>query len=272
MSSESALLQIILYILGQEKGSAIEIGKEFLNMETAEALDLLVDEKLIFDKKDIENGGIILRIVNWDKLWNFFIEKYDHVTDPYGKEKQMTIIREAIVKKALKQENKEISISLSELGEEDKEHINFAHTIQDLADDSFLIIKDIKLPLSGESEFKIEITGDLSRFAEEEKSPDQKEKTGQQKFRFSNGVLFRDSVDNTLAVKNENTQEYRLLKLALSLPIGERIDAVSDGLEMSFRQIYDTAMRLNEKINKIFGVKDFFVIDSQNKHVIRSVE
>jgi hypothetical protein len=58
----------------------------------------------------------------------------------------------------------------------------------------------------------------------------------------------------------------------MNLPVKERIDALSDDLELTFRQTYDTARRLNEKIKSTFGIDNFFETDMTNKLVRRIVE
>lgn len=95
---------------------------------------------------------------------------------------------------------------------------------------------------------------------------------GSVKFRFSNGVLFRDFSDEVLIFKDENEQEFRVIKTAMNLPINERIDALTDNMELTFRQLYDTARRLNEKIKTTFGRENFFETDSTNKLVRRVIE
>ena len=62
------------------------------------------------------------------------------------------------------------------------------------------------------------------------------------------------------------------MKFTLELPVGERIDALTDELDMTFRQIYDTARRLNEKIKNTFKIDSFFALDSQDKNITRAVE
>lgn len=92
------------------------------------------------------------------------------------------------------------------------------------------------------------------------------------KFKFSEGVLFRDFADGVLLFKNENDQEFILIKTAMGLPINEKIDAMTEQIDLKPRQIYDTAKRLNTKIKDTFGINDFFAIDFTNKYVKRVVE
>lgn len=101
---------------------------------------------------------------------------------------------------------------------------------------------------------------------------DQKKKVPSGKLRFNSGVLFRDFCDRVLIIDGENTLEYRLLKFAMEHPVGKRIDQATEDLDMRGRQIYDTAGRLNDKIEKIFEIEDFFQRDSKNKHVKRTVD
>lgn len=104
------------------------------------------------------------------------------------------------------------------------------------------------------------------------KSNLEKEPFPSPKFRFNQGVLFRDFCSEILRIEGENTQEYRLLDTAIALPIEERIDAATENLEMEWRQLYDTARRLNDKIKNTFKIDNFFCIDYQNKKMHRAVE
>lgn len=98
-------------------------------------------------------------------------------------------------------------------------------------------------------------------------------------FRFDKGVLFRDG--NTTVLKfNENDLEYNLLIVSFDIPFGERIDLVSSGdaleqlKEPEFRdwkQLYDTARRLNTKIEKEFKIKNFLTIYTEDKFLVRNV-
>src|SRR3989338_3990793 len=92
------------------------------------------------------------------------------------------------------------------------------------------------------------------------------------RFRFNQGVLFRDFCNEVLIIKGENTQEYRLLDTTIALPVRERIDVLTENIEMEWRQLYDTARRLNDKIKYLFKIDGFFHIDFQNKKLHRTVE
>jgi hypothetical protein len=92
------------------------------------------------------------------------------------------------------------------------------------------------------------------------------------KFRFDQGVLFRDFCDTVLKIGGENTLEYRLVQTALKTPVGEKIDTLTDELEMEWRQLYDTAKRLNDKIKTAFKVDEYFQIDYQNKNIRKTIE
>jgi len=90
-------------------------------------------------------------------------------------------------------------------------------------------------------------------------------------FHFKDGVLFRDHCSEVMTIRNENNLQYKLLRCAFSLPIGEQLDGVTDDLDMSGRQIPDTARHLNEEIEKVFGIS-LFEIDYPNKSAKRIVE
>ncbi len=93
----------------------------------------------------------------------------------------------------------------------------------------------------------------------------------ERQFHFKNGILFRDHCGEVMTFKNENSLQYKLLRCAFSLPIGEQLDGATDDLDMSGRQIPDTARHLNEEIEKVFGIS-LFVHDYPNKWAKRIVE
>lgn len=90
------------------------------------------------------------------------------------------------------------------------------------------------------------------------------------KFRFTEGILFRDFENGILKFLDEKDKEFTLISTAMSLPVGERIDTFNT--EMEFRKMYDTARRLNEKIKEKFKIDKFFETDFANKYVKRLVE
>ncbi len=98
------------------------------------------------------------------------------------------------------------------------------------------------------------------------------ESTKVPKFRFSEGILFRDFEDSVLKFLDEKDKEFALISTAMSLPVGERIDAANRNIEMEPRTLYDTARRLNEKIKETFNIDKFFENDFTNKYVKRLVE
>lgn len=104
------------------------------------------------------------------------------------------------------------------------------------------------------------------------KSDDNESETRTPKFHFDQGVMFRDFCDTVLKIKGENTLEYRLVQTALKTPVGEKIDTLTDDLEMDWRQLYDTAKRLNDKIKIAFKISDYFQIDYQNKNIRKTIE
>ncbi len=96
--------------------------------------------------------------------------------------------------------------------------------------------------------------------------------SGAPKFRLSQGVLFRDFCNDIIIFKDENGQDFRVVKATMGLPVNERIDALTDDLDLTFRQLYDTARRINGKVKAIFGIDNFFETDWTNKVIKRVVE
>lgn len=90
-------------------------------------------------------------------------------------------------------------------------------------------------------------------------------------FRFYKGMLHRDGCDPVVAFA-EDTQEFTLLRVAMEHPAGERIDAVTDGIGMNLRSLYDAARRINKKIKDAFGIDGFFRTEWSDRYIERVVE
>lgn len=235
---------------------------------------------------DSEKGtvyNINFTVRSWEKLDNFGEEEYNKiVTEPYGKEKQLKITKEVIIDKALELENTQFRIDDDDLGYPDKEHIVILEMLDELQKEGFLESLGCNFYIdTGDFECDIKLLKDLKELKAEKAKKDgskkqktipKNEQTQSPKFRFNQGVMFRDFCNEILIIKGENTQEYRLLDTAIALPIGERIDALTENIEMEWRQLYDTARRLNGKIKDIFKIDNFFQIDFQNKKLHRTVE
>jgi hypothetical protein len=92
------------------------------------------------------------------------------------------------------------------------------------------------------------------------------------KFRFIEGVLYRDGMDGILKFFEKDLQ-YNVLKIAFTKPFGERIDMAVGGLDCEkYKQLYDAARAINEKVDKEFRIKDFFQMDYPSMSIKRNVE
>jgi hypothetical protein len=220
---------------------------------------------------------------SWEKLDNFGEEEYNKiVTEPYGKEKQLKITREAIIDKAIRLENIQFRIDYGDFGYSNKEHIVIFEVLDELQKEGLIEPLGCSFYIdTGDFECDIKLLKDLKELKAERVKNDEGKKqestpkskpTPSPKFRFKQGVLFRDFCNDILIVKGENTKEYRLLDTAIALPVGERIDLVTEYIDMEWRQLYDTARRLNDKIKGLFEIDNFFHIDFQNKKIHRTVE
>lgn len=280
MAVSSGVLQTILYILSQDERPVIEFDKDLQNIDSLETLDLLEEKKLICGRMDVEvdnvlykGGSIVFGVANRDKLRDFCIEFYDQVDEPYGKEKQKRLVKEAILKKASKLENDVVIITRADLTVHENEHINLLLTIQDLVNDGFITVENLNLPVYSNGEVRVKLMDGWMEIEDNNKqnlSTDTKS-INTPKFRFSNNVLFRDLSDEVLRFDRENSHEFQLMRVAFEVPINERIDTILEKLDMSFRQIYDTANRVNDKIEDRFKVSGFFEIDYKNKYIKRVV-
>jgi|GEM_PF-3971898 len=281
MAVSSGVLQTILYILSQDERPVVEFGKDLQNIDSLEVLDLLEKKSLIFGRIDVEvdnvlykGGSIVFGVANRDKLWNFYIECLDHVDEPYGKEKQKKLVKEAILKKASRLENDVVTITRADLTVHDNEHLNLLLTIQDLVDDNFVAIENLNLSVYDNSEVRVRLIEGWVKLEDSNKknSSTDAKLINTPKFRFSNNVLFRDLSDEVLRFDRENSHEFQLMRVAFEVPINERIDTILEKLDMDFRQIYDTANRVNKKIEDKFKVSNFFKIDYKNRYIKRVVE
>ncbi|MBI4117687.1 MAG: hypothetical protein HY453_01230 [Parcubacteria group bacterium] len=166
--------------------------------------------------------------------------------------------------------------------EESLSKVEIKQIFQKLADEQG-VVELLRTPYSfdvviGEDQdvYKFNLTdiGKFQKYLDElkRKSSDKQADTRTPMFRFNQGVLFRDFCDTILKIGGENTFEYRLIQTALRTPVGEKIDTLTDELEMDWRQLYDTAKRLNDKIKSTFKIADFFMIDYQNKNIKKTIE
>lgn len=166
--------------------------------------------------------------------------------------------------------------------EESLSKVEIKQIFQKLADEQG-VIELLRTPYSfdvviGEDQdvykFNVPNIEKLQKYLDElkRKSADKQADMPTPRFRFDKGILFRDFCDTVLKIGGENTLEYRLVQTALKTSVGEKIDTLTDELEMEWRQLYDTAKRLNDKIKTAFKVDEFFQIDYQNKNVRKTIE
>ncbi len=239
-------------------------------------LDTPKDDLENFDPSKTADKGtfytISFTVNDWQKLEDFGINEFNNlITEPYGKDKQLQIVKEAIIKKAVQLENTKFRLSNDDISDKENKHIVIFPALKDLEKEKFL-------KLAGDTDFQIKTGGWACDIELLKGLKRQKEKTAKKKgqalspkFRFDQGVLFRDFCDKVLIIKRERTQEYDLLRVAMSLPIMERIDASTEDLELDWRHLYDTARRLNDKIKNVFKIDNFFQTDFENKKVHRTV-
>ena len=228
-------------------------------------------------------------VVSWKKIDDYGEEKFnDFTVEPYGDEKQKRIVKDIIIEKALELENTKFKISSYNFKSDDIKHIAFLKILDKLEEEKFIKTKEVFFEVGSQRlwpffEADIEILESYESlkkvnnaiekiFGKREKKENNDFTQQVPRFYYNQGILHRDFCKEVLIIKGENTQEYRLLDIAFNLPINERIDALTDGVEMKWRQVYDTARRLNEKIKETFKVDNFFEIDFENKKLCRTVE
>ena len=90
-------------------------------------------------------------------------------------------------------------------------------------------------------------------------------------FRVHQGVLYRDGCD-VVEVFKEDSHEYTALRASLVAPIGDRIDKMSELVDIEWKPLCDAARRVNEKVERRFHVKNFFSIDYKNQAIVRNVD
>lgn len=237
--------------------------------ELANTYPKLTDEGIVYD--------IIFTVKDWQKLDEFGVNEFNNlITEPYGKDKQLQIVKEVIIKKALQLENTKFRLSNNDISKSDNEHVVMFPALKNLEKEKFL-------KQTGDTDFQIktgdwacdiELLKDLKGLKAQtaKNAESKKQSVSSPKFRFNQGVLFRDCCNEVLLITGERTQEYTLLSVAMSLPIMERIDATTESVELSWRELYDTARRLNSKIKQTFKIDNFFQIDFENKYLHRAVE
>jgi hypothetical protein len=225
------------------------------------------------DKGTLYN--ISFTVKDWKKLDEFGIKEFNNlITEPYGKDKQLQIVKTAIIKKVLQLENTKFRLSKSDITGDDKEHIVIFETLKDLEKEKFLKLTgntnfDIK---TGDWACGIELLKDLKELKGQTGERQKSDSASSPKFHFNQGVLFRDFCNEVLIIKGEDSKEYTLLTVAMFQPVMTRIDAETDDVEMDWRRLYDAARRLNDKIKNVFDIDNFFQLDFENKKLWRVVE
>ena len=260
-------------LYGSREKDALSFPKGKLKPPCIRMLQDLEKRKII--KNLSLDPDISFEMINWSGLDEYGIASLkDLVTEPYGFEKQCRVVKEVITKKAQELDNPKYAIDSSDFILHGGDHIQIFEVIKALKKEKFLKAHSFWFTPDGEFEIKIELLGDYHppQKKEESKPPVKIKAECTRKFHFKDGVLFRDHVDAVLIFKNENSLQYKLLNSAFSLPVDERLDGLTDGLDMSGRQIPDTAGEINKKIQDAFGVSGFFETDYPNKSAKRIVE
>lgn len=172
-------------------------------------------------------------------MHDYYSDIYENdVVDPYGPDKQIAVVKKLIIEKSERLENAKMSINGDDFEKDVRRHIYLIKTVKGLAEKKFIEIKSMELPPFTDVIFKIKLIGDINGEQKNDKNEREDKKDEEvvkdsavadsPKFRFSNGVLFRDFTDNVLVIKKEDSFEHQLLRFALSAPVGERIDAMSE--------------------------------------------
>ncbi len=261
----------------------IQLEAEFQNNQFKIFLKRLENRKLI---KDLEINNIPkteaykikFEIVNWDALESFAQYAFDDlVEDPYGTDRQSSIVANRILEKALELDSILFTITEADFDSHEREHIQFINTFNVLAQQKFIFQREFTYYLTDRTFlFKILIFKNLDEYKKElnkESAETSKQEKEKQKLTFKNSILKGGWSDNELRIKSENSFEYQILRTALNSPLGEKIDCTTESIDISkFQKIYDTALRLNNKIEKSLDIKDFFDIDYSNKNIMRTVE
>ena len=275
--------QLLSEIYGMKPDKSVTMEFKVSDNSYKELLEDLKKKKIIndlsiFHMSGWEKAEIKFNVLSWKKLDDYGEKKFNElVVEPYGLEKQKDIVKNVIIKKAIKLDNINFVLKRGDFNFGDWDHIEFLKII-----DIFEKEKIIKSNgatfyiIDGNFEASIEVLINLDKYKKSNNKitggEENKADNRVQKFRFDQGALFRDFHDKILLIKGENQYKYRLLKIALELPINERIDSLTDNLDLTFRQIYDTARQLNKEIKDIFKIDNFFEIDYSNKYIKRAVE
>lgn len=107
--------------------------------------------------------------------------------------------------------------------------------------------------------------------AKDDDSKESSDDASGQEFHFDQGVLHRDGASG-VEIFAEDTLEHTALTAAFSRPVGERIDNATHPIDCGWDKLYDAARRINSKVGKKFGVRDFFQIDHKNKYIQRNIK
>ncbi|MDA3840559.1 MAG: hypothetical protein PF572_05730 [Patescibacteria group bacterium] len=261
----------------------IELKGEFENNQFKSFLKRLEGRKLI---KNLEISNIPkteaykikFEIVDWAELESFAQYTFDDlIEEPYGINRQLSIVADRILEKAIELDSIIFTVTEADFEQYEREHIQFLKTFEILEKQKFLFQRESTYYLTDQSfSFRILLFKNLDDHKKElnkEVIKKSKKENEKQKLVFENGILKGGWSNSELRIKSENSFEYQLLSVALNSPLGEKIDCSTESIDIpKFQKIYDTALRLNKKIEKSLGIKDFFDIDYSNKNIMRTVE
>lgn len=261
----------------------ITLEAEFQNNEFKSLLKRLEGRKIIknleVDKiTKTEAYKIKFDIIDWSGLESFAQYVFDDlVEDPYGVDRQLSIVYNRILEKALELDNIIFTITEADFDPYEREHIQFIKAFNMLAEKKYIFERESTYYLSDRSFlFRILLFKNLNTYRKElnkEAIKESSEEKERQKLTFVNGVLRGGWSKNELKIKSENSFEYQVLSAAFSEPLGKKIDCSTDYIDIDkFQKIHDTALRLNKKIENSLGIKNFFDIDYSNKNIVRTVE
>lgn len=261
----------------------ITLEAEFQNNEFKSLLKRLEGRKIIksleVDKiPKTEAYKIKFDIIDWSGLESFAQYVFDDlVEEPYGVERQLSIVYNRILEKALELDSIMFTMTEADFDPYELEHIQFLKIFKMLDKQKLIFQREATYYLTDQTFlFRIILFKDLKEYKKElnkKAVKESKKEEENQKLTFENGILRGGWSKNELKIKSENSFEYQVLSAAFNEPLGKKIDCSTDYIDIDkFQKIYDAALRLNKKIENSLGIKNFFDIDYSNKNIVRTVE
>ena len=185
MSLDLESRTLLADIYGAKPNKQVAIKKRLYSNGFMEMIEGFQKKKMIKDLAILEDGiesrffghsnekgtvySITFIVRNWQKLDEFGESEFNKlVTEPYGKEKQLKIVRKTIIDKAIRLENNQFRIDDDDFPYSGKKHIIIFEVLDELKKEGFLESLDGNFYIdTGDFDCDIKLLWDITKLKKE---------------------------------------------------------------------------------------------------------